>query len=75
LTDKALTGRRFAAREVGDNGGMGFILWVIAVILAIAGIIALINGSIIAGIILLVVACAVGPGGWSIFGGRRGARV
>ena len=60
--------------RLGHNGRMGFILWLAAVVLVIAGIIALLNGSIIAGIILIVVGLAVGPGGWSIFKGR-GARV
>jgi hypothetical protein len=53
---------------------MAFILWLAAVVLVIAGIIALINGSVIFGIVLIVVGLAVGPGGWSIFKGR-GARV
>jgi hypothetical protein len=44
-----------------------FILWIIAVIIAIAGIAALLRRQVLWGIILLVVACAVGPGGWSIF--------
>lgn len=43
------------------------VLWIIAVIIAIFGIVQLFRGSILAGIVLLVVACAVGPGGWSIF--------
>jgi hypothetical protein len=43
------------------------LLWLIAVVIAIAGIVALLRGSIVMGIVLLVVACAVGPGGWSIF--------
>jgi hypothetical protein len=51
---------------------MGFLLWIIAVILVIAGIVTLIKGSIILGIILIVVGLAVGPGGWSIF--NRGSR-
>ena len=49
---------------------MAFILWIAAVILVIAGIITLIGGSIIWGIVLIVVGLAVGPGGWSIFKGR-----
>lgn len=52
---------------------MGFILWLIAVALVIYGIVSLINGSILLGIILIVVGLAVGPGGWSIFN-RRGSR-
>lgn len=46
---------------------MGLILWAAAVILVIAGIVTLINGSLILGIVLIVIGLAVGPGGWSIF--------
>jgi hypothetical protein len=47
------------------------ILWVIAVILAIVGIVQLIQGQIIFGIVLLVAACVVGPGGYSMFRSRN----
>jgi hypothetical protein len=53
---------------------MGFLLWIIAVALVIFGIITLINGSVLWGIVLIIVGLAVGPGGWSIFNGR-GSRV
>ena len=43
------------------------LLWIIAVIIAIAGIVAIFRGAIIAGIVLLIVAALVGPGGYSIF--------
>jgi len=46
------------------------VLWAIAVILAIIGIVQLLQGQIILGIILLVAAAAVGPGGWSVFRSR-----
>ena len=49
---------------------MNLILWIVAVILAIAGVIQLLQGQIIFGIVLLVAACLVGPGGYSIFRGR-----
>ena len=52
---------------------MGFLLWIVAVALVIWGVITLINGSIILGIVRIVVGLAVGPGGWSIFN-SRGAR-
>jgi hypothetical protein len=45
-----------------------FILWLIAVILVIAGIVTIIRGSLLFGIILIVVGLLVGPGGVSIFG-------
>jgi hypothetical protein len=50
---------------------MGFLLWILAVILVIAGIVTLFKGSIIVGIILIVVGFAVGPGGWSVFNRSR----
>lgn len=46
------------------------VLWVIAVVLAIIGIVQLLQGQIIFGIILLIAAAAVGPGGWSVFRSR-----
>ena len=46
---------------------MEFILWIIAVILVISGIIALIRGETLWGIVLIIVGLLVGPGGVSIF--------
>ncbi len=46
---------------------MNFVLWILAVIIGIVGIVQLLQGQIILGIVLLVVACLVGPGGYSIF--------
>jgi hypothetical protein len=46
---------------------VGFILWIIAVILAVVGIIQLFQHQVLLGIILLVLAAGVGPGGWSFF--------
>jgi drug/metabolite transporter (DMT)-like permease len=43
------------------------VLWVIAAIIAVVGIVQLVQGQILFGIILLVAACLVGPGGYSIF--------
>jgi hypothetical protein len=47
------------------------ILWILAVILAIVGIVQLVQGQIILGIVLLIAACLVGPGGYSVFHSRR----
>jgi hypothetical protein len=49
------------------SGGVSFILWIIAVILVIAGIVTLIRGGILAGIVLIIVGLVIGPGGVSIF--------
>jgi hypothetical protein len=46
---------------------MGFLLWIIAVILVISGIFSLIRGQMLWGILLIIAGLAVGPGGWSIF--------
>ena len=43
------------------------VLWIIAVILVIAGIVTLFRGGVLAGILLIILGFAVGPGGWSIF--------
>ncbi|GAB3565622.1 GPGG-motif small membrane protein [Spelaeicoccus albus] len=45
---------------------MDFILWIIAVILVIAGIIGIIRHRILWGVILIVVGLLVGPGGVSV---------
>lgn len=46
---------------------MHTILWLIAVVLVIGGIVTLFRGAIIAGIALIVIGLLVGPGGVSIF--------
>ncbi len=46
------------------------VLWVIAVILAIVGIVQLLQGQILLGIVLLIGAALVGPGGYSVFRSR-----
>lgn len=47
------------------------VLWVIAAIIAVIGIVQLLQGQILFGVILLIAACLVGPGGYSVFRGRR----
>jgi uncharacterized protein YqgC (DUF456 family) len=46
---------------------MTFILWLIAVVLVVFGIVQLVRGAILPGIVLIVVGLLVGPGGVSIF--------
>ena len=50
----------------------GTLLWIIAVILAVVGVVQLIQGQILFGIVLIIAACLVGPGGYSVFN-RSGA--
>ena len=46
---------------------MDTLLWIIAVILVIAGIVAIIRSQLLWGIVLIVVGLLVGPGGVSVF--------
>jgi hypothetical protein len=46
---------------------VGTILWIIAAVLVIAGIVSLVRGSVVVGIVLIVLGLLVGPGGVSIF--------
>ncbi len=47
------------------------ILWIIAAILVIAGIVQLLQGQIIFGVVLIIIGALVGPGGVSIFNTNR----
>ncbi len=46
---------------------MAFILWIIAAVLVIWGIVSIVRGAVLAGVLLIVVGLLVGPGGVSIF--------
>jgi hypothetical protein len=46
---------------------MATLLWIIAVVLVVAGIVAIIRRQLLWGIVLIVVGLLVGPGGVSIF--------
>jgi len=46
---------------------MTLLLWILAVILVISGIVAIVRGQILWGIVLIIVGLLVGPGGVSIF--------
>ena len=45
---------------------MDFVLWIIAVVMVIAGIVGLVRGQILWGIALIVLGLLVGPGGVSL---------
>jgi hypothetical protein len=49
------------------TGGAATLLWILAVILVIAGIVALVRGGVVAGVVLIIVGLLIGPGGVSIF--------
>jgi len=46
---------------------MTLLLFIIAAVLVIAGIVTILRGSLLWGIVLIVVGLLVGPGGYSIF--------
>ena len=50
---------------------MGFLLWIVAVILVVYGVVTLIQGGILLGLVLIIVGLAIGPGGYSIFSRRN----
>ena len=46
------------------------VLWVIAAILVVVGIVQLLQGQFIFGAVLIILGCLVGPGGVSVFSSR-----
>jgi hypothetical protein len=49
------------------SGAAATVLWIIAAVLVIAGILSIIRGGVLWGIVLIVIGLLVGPGGVSIF--------
>jgi hypothetical protein len=46
---------------------LSLLLWILAVVLVVAGILALFRRQILWGVVLIVIGLLVGPGGVSIF--------
>lgn len=46
---------------------LALLLWILAVVLVVSGIVSLIRGEVLWGIVLIIVGLLVGPGGVSIF--------
>lgn len=46
---------------------MTLLLWILAVVLVVAGIVALLRRDLLWGVVLIVVGFLVGPGGVSLF--------
>ena len=67
------TSRRIAGLGPGEialtrsGNTMVFLLWILAVILVVWGIVSLVRGQMLMGIVLIIVGLLVGPGGVSIF--------
>jgi hypothetical protein len=58
---------RFHTGRTWAPTGMDMLLWILAVILVIAGVFAILRRQLIWGIVLIIVGLLVGPGGVSIF--------
>jgi hypothetical protein len=56
-----------ARAGAGNEPAMELILWILAVILVVAGILALFRSQVLWGIVLIIVGLLVGPGGVSVF--------
>lgn len=54
-----------AASTCGE--GLSLVLWVVAVILVLVGLVRLVGGDLLVGIGCLIAAALVGPGGVSLF--------
>jgi hypothetical protein len=46
---------------------MELVLWIIAVVLVIAGIVQILRGGVLPGIVMIVLGLLIGPGGVSLF--------
>lgn len=62
-----LTNQVLSAAGSGTPFAMELILWIIAVVLVVAGIMALFRRQMLWGIVLIIVGLLVGPGGASVF--------
>jgi len=49
------------------TGGAATLLWILAVVLVMMGIVSIVRGGVLAGIVLIIVGLLIGPGGVSIF--------
>jgi hypothetical protein len=63
----ARTWERFEAAVAGYFRPMTLLLWILAVVLVVSGILALFRRQILWGVVLIVVGLLVGPGGTSVF--------
>lgn len=48
----------------------GTVLWLVALVIAVIGVVQLLQGQLLLAVVLFVAAALVGPGGYSIFARR-----
>ena len=61
------TGLALLAQNGGNGGATHTILWIIAAVLVVAGIVSIVRGALLWGIVLIIAGLLVGPAGVSIF--------
>jgi hypothetical protein len=59
--------RPVTRRDIAEVTPMLFLLWFLAVLLVVAGIVQIVRGAVLFGVILIIVGLLVGPGGVSLF--------
>ena len=52
---------------IAVTGAAATLLWVIAAVLVIAGIVTAVRGGVAAGVVMIIVGLLIGPGGVSLF--------
>lgn len=53
--------------QEANEGTTDTILWIIAAVLVVAGIVAIVRSQVVWGIVLIIAGLLVGPGGVSLF--------
>lgn len=61
------TGLALLAQNGGNKGSTDTILWIIAAVLVVVGIVTIVRGALLWGIVLIIAGLLVGPGGVSLF--------
>jgi hypothetical protein len=64
---RLLETRGTTRRGTEEGSVLALLLWILAVVLVVSGIVSLVRGEVLWGIVLIVVGLLIGPGGVSIF--------
>jgi len=67
MASTALSIMSLIAQNGGNEGTTDTILWIIAAVLVVIGIVTIVRGAVLWGIVLIVAGLLVGPGGVSLF--------
>ena len=67
MAGTALSILSLIAQNGGNEGTTDTILWIIAAVLVVIGIVTIVRGAVLWGIVLIVAGLLVGPGGVSLF--------